>query len=349
MLKIRKWPVIMFWIIFLVVGFASWQLTMIFLHLDIPIRWWSFAPTLGLLHVIFAYVLLEGLFIIPIDEKLRYRLSFLISVGFGCLLWWGHPYSWAVITSVVLGSFLGCLLATRRHLGLWEDNFPPSKEIRDAVYQIHREILGDLPGVPLPKRVFDLVLSKIGLVIAAPVWLICIFAIWFEDPGPLFFVKNSVGKGGCNFHQFKFRTMVRGAEVTTGPIMASEGDLRSTKVGKFLRKTALDELPQLINILRGDMSFVGPRPQRTVLVYDYLKTMPEFTERHRVLPGLAGLAQVAGHYYITPRQKLRYDRVYSRHASLGFDLKLILLAFGLVFYLRWKPGGADRIPRNWLH
>jgi lipopolysaccharide/colanic/teichoic acid biosynthesis glycosyltransferase len=143
--------------------------------------------------------------------------------------------------------------------------------------------------------------------------------------------------------------MVRGAEVKTGPIMASEGDLRSIKVGRFLRKTALDELPQLINILRGDMSFVGPRPQRTVLVYKYLQTMPEFAERHRVLPGLAGLAQVAGHYYITPRQKLRYDRIYSRHASLGFDLKLILLAFGLVFYLRWKPGGADRIPRNWLH
>jgi lipopolysaccharide/colanic/teichoic acid biosynthesis glycosyltransferase len=349
MLKNRIWQIIPFWIIFPIVGIASWQLTMIFLHWDIPIRWWSFGLAIGLLHVIFLYSLLEGLFIIPIKQKLLYRFSFLISVGFGVFLWWGHPYFLAVTAAMVSGSFLGCLIATRRHLGFWEDNFPPTKEIRDAVYQKHLDIIGDPPEVSLPKRIFDMVLSMIGLVISAPVWVISLFAIWFEDPGPLFFVKNSVGKGGRNFHQFKLRTMVRDAEVTTGPIMAAERDLRSIKVGRFLRKTALDELPQLINILRGDMSFVGPRPQRTVLVYEYLQTMPEFAERHRALPGLAGLAQVAGHYYITPRQKLRYDRIYTRHASLGFDLKLILLAFGLVFYLRWKPGGADRIPRNWLH
>jgi lipopolysaccharide/colanic/teichoic acid biosynthesis glycosyltransferase len=131
--------------------------------------------------------------------------------------------------------------------------------------------------------------------------------------------------------------------------MAVEQDTRALRVGQLLRKTALDELPQLFNILRGDMSFVGPRPQRTVLVYSYLKTMPEFAERHRALPGLAGLAQVAGTYYITPRQKLRYDRIYAQHASLGFDFKLIFLAFALVFYLRWKPGDVDRIPRHWLH
>jgi lipopolysaccharide/colanic/teichoic acid biosynthesis glycosyltransferase len=143
--------------------------------------------------------------------------------------------------------------------------------------------------------------------------------------------------------------MVRGAEAATGPVMAAEDDTRALKIGRFLRKTALDELPQLFNILKGDMSFVGPRPQRTVLVYQYLILMPEFAERARTLPGLAGLAQVAGNYYITPRQKLRYDRVYAKNASLGFDLKLIALAFGLVFYLRWKPGGTNRIPRRWLH
>jgi lipopolysaccharide/colanic/teichoic acid biosynthesis glycosyltransferase len=324
-------------------------LTMIFLRWDIPIRWWSLGLTLGLLHAIFTVALLEGLLIIPINRKQLYRLSFMISAGFGILLWWGNPLDWVVLPAVILGSFFGCLIATRQHLGIWEDNFPPSKEIRDAVYQKHREIIGDPPAESRPKRIFDLVLSILGLVLSAPVWLICLFAIWFEDPGPLFFVKNSVGKGGRNFHQFKLRTMVRGAEVSTGPIMASEEDLRSFKVGRFLRKSALDELPQLINILLGDMSFVGPRPQRTVLVYEYLQTMPEFAERHRVLPGLAGLAQVAGHYYISPRQKLRYDRIYAQHASLGFDLKLIALAFGLVFFLRWKPGGADRIPRHWLH
>lgn len=349
MLKNTPWQTILAWIIIPVAGIASWQLTMIFLHWNIPIRWWSLGLASGVLHVILAFVLLEGLLIIPTNEKLLYRMAFLISAGLGILLWWGHPFAWAALPAVILGSFLGCLIATRHHLGFWEDNYPPPKEIRDSVYQKHLEIIGNPPPEPLPKRIFDLLLAIIGLLLSAPVWLLCLFAIWFEDPGPLFFVKNSVGKGGRNFHQFKLRTMVRGAEVTTGPIMASEEDMRSFKVGRFLRKTALDELPQLINILRGDMSFVGPRPQRTVLVYEYLRTMPEFAERHRVLPGLAGLAQVAGHYYISPRQKLRYDRIYARHASLGFDLKLIGLAFVLVFYLRWKPGGADRIPRAWLH
>ncbi|MCK4961598.1 MAG: sugar transferase, partial [Anaerolineales bacterium] len=113
-------------------------------------------------------------------------------------------------------------------------------------------------------------------------------------------------------------------------------------------KTALDELPQLLNILRGDMSFVGPRPQRTVIVHAYLKEMPEFAERHRIRPGISGLAQVAGSYYITPRQKLRYDRLYGRYASLGFDIKLIMLAFLLVFWLRWRKDWNGRLPRRWL-
>ena len=115
MLKNRNWQIIPFWIIFPVAGIVSWQLTMIFLHWDIPIRWWNFGLAIGLLHVIFSYSLLEGLFIIPINANLRYRLSFLISVGFGVLLWWGHPYSWAVIPAVVFGSFLGCLIAPRRN------------------------------------------------------------------------------------------------------------------------------------------------------------------------------------------------------------------------------------------
>jgi lipopolysaccharide/colanic/teichoic acid biosynthesis glycosyltransferase len=169
-----------------------------------------------------------------------------------------------------------------------------------------------------------------------------------EDPGPIFFVKNSVGKGGVNFHQLKFRTMVYNAESVTGPILARRDDSRTLSIGRFLRKTALDELPQLFNILLGQMSFVGPRPQRTVLVYEYLQEIPEFAERHRVLPGLSGLAQVVGNYYSTPRQKLRFDRIYAQHASLGFDLKLLVLAFLIVFWLRWRPDWDGRIPRSWM-
>ena len=147
-----------------------------------------------------------------------------------------------------------------------------------------------------------------------------------------------------NLRQFKLRTMVRGAEEHTGPGLAQLGDQRVLRVGRLLRKTALDELPQLVNILAGQMSFVGPRPQRTVLVREYLQKMPEYAWRHQVLPGIAGLAQVAGDYYLTPRQKLRFDRLYIRYSGLGFDLKLILLACLITFWLRWQKDWDGRAP-----
>jgi lipopolysaccharide/colanic/teichoic acid biosynthesis glycosyltransferase len=179
--------------------------------------------------------------------------------------------------------------------------------------------------------------------------LFSVFLIWLEDPGPVLFVKNSVSRGGVNFHQYKLRSMVREAEIDTGPVLASEDDQRVLWIGRLLRKTALDELPQLINIMRGEMSFVGPRPQRTVLVYGYLQKMPEYAERHRVRPGLAGLAQVAGDYYLTPRQKLRFDRLYIQNANLGFDLRLLIAAFLITFWYRWQKGWNGRLPRRLLH
>lgn len=142
--------------------------------------------------------------------------------------------------------------------------------------------------------------------------------------------------------------MVRGAEDSTGPVLASERDDRVLGMGYLLRKTALDELPQLLNILKGEMSFVGPRPQRTVLVQSYLRELPEYAQRHRVLPGLAGLAQVAGDYYLSPRQKLRFDRLYIKYTSLGFDLKLIFLAFMITFWYRWHKDWDGRLPRKLL-
>jgi lipopolysaccharide/colanic/teichoic acid biosynthesis glycosyltransferase len=193
-----------------------------------------------------------------------------------------------------------------------------------------------------------LALAGLGILLSSPVWVLLSVLIWVEDPGPILFVKNSVGRGGVNFRQLKFRSMVRQAERETGPVLAEEGDRRVLRIGRLMRKTALDELPQLINILKGEMSFVGPRPQRTVLVREYVREMPEYAERHVVPPGLAGLAQVAGSYYITPRQKLRFDRLYVRHASLGFDLRLLAVAFLVVFYLRWRPRWNGRLPRRWL-
>ncbi len=247
------------------------------------------------------------------------------------------------------GAFCGGLLVTGLDEGLWEDNAPPSPQIRAEVQQKHRDVLGPVQQEAVSRRLLYPGLALLGLVLTGPIFLTCALLIWLEDPGPVFFIKNSTGKSGMNFRQFKFRTMIRGAETGTGPVMADEHDPRVLVCGRFLRKSALDELPQLINILRGEMSFVGPRPQRTVLVHGYLQQNPAYAYRHTVLPGLSGLAQVAGDYYLTPGQKLRFDRLYIRHASPGFDLKLLLLACLIAFWFRWQRDWKGRLPRALLH
>lgn len=263
------------------------------------------------------------------------------------LFHWRYAAAWVLISW--LGSFAGGLIVTARAQGIWEDNAPPPEAIQETVVELHQAFMNKPQTIPFPKRFFDFFLSLSGVVVSFPVWLLAIFLIWLEDPGALLFVKNSVGRGGINFRQFKLRTMVRGAEESTGPVMTQEGDPRILRTGRFLRKSHLDELPQLINILKGEMSVVGPRPQRTVLVYGYLKEIPEYAERHRVLPGLAGLAQVAGSYFLSPRQKLRLDRLYIQRMSLGFDLRILLAAFMIAFWFRWQNDWDGRLPRWLLH
>ncbi len=290
-----------------------------------------------------------------LDRGWRLRLAFILpflvfflgGTFFYNELSWKIPLGWYLMA--LLGVSAGALLSTGFSMPLWENNYPPSQQVVDEVFQRHRVEIGEPAPNPPGKRAFDVSLAFFGLIFSSPLWLLISLLLWLEDPGPIFFVKNSVGKGGRNFHQYKFRTMVAGAESDTGPILASEGDERVLFSGRLLRKTALDELPQLINILKGEMSFVGPRPQRTVLVRDYLDEIPSYAERHLVLPGLAGLAQVAGDYYLTPRQKLRFDRLYVRYASLGFDIKLLCLGFLIAFWYRWKPGWNGRLPRRLLH
>ncbi|MFH1523952.1 MAG: sugar transferase, partial [Chloroflexota bacterium] len=286
---------------------------------------------------------------LPMRSAWAYRAAFMGSSGILLAHWlvsllFQQTVKPGWISMALPGIFLGCLLASSQQYGLWENNFPPSEIVCAEVLHQHQIWLGSLPPTPFLKRTFDFSLAFLGLILSTPIWLLSAWLLWMEDPGTLLFVKNSVGRGGINFHQFKFRTMIRNAEDQSGPRLADERDKRTLRVGHFLRKTALDELPQLLNILRGEMSFVGPRPQRTVLVHQYLPTLPAYAERHRVLPGLSGLAQVMGSYYISPQQKLRLDRIYVRHASLGFDLKLIILAFLVVFYLRWKKNWNGRIP-----
>jgi lipopolysaccharide/colanic/teichoic acid biosynthesis glycosyltransferase len=138
------------------------------------------------------------------------------------------------------------------------------------------------------------------------------------------------------------------AEADTGPIASDARDSRVLKVGRVLRKTALDELPQLINILVGEMSFVGPRPLRSVVEVENIHQIPGYTHRYNTLPGLAGLAQICGDNLLPSRDKLRYERVYAQHAGVLFDIKLVVIACLIVFYLRWKKDWDGRIPRSWI-
>lgn len=193
------------------------------------------------------------------------------------------------------------------------------------------------------KRAFDIFLALFGLIISAPMWAVISILIKLESRGPIFFYKICYSKNGKIFRQWKFRSMVHNAEKDSGPVLAGEKDKRITRVGWFLRKTAMDELPQLVNILTGDMSFVGPRPQRVVLVdSDYANRIPDYHRRHIVRPGLTGLAQVYGRYNTPQKNKLKYDLLYVKKYNLLLDLKLILMSFLITFRAKWQERGKER-------
>lgn len=310
---------------------------------------------LMILTLVLAFSLQRVLIFSPLNLKpaWTYRLGFLISAGLAVGLWSpdllraGTPQPvWMV--GGVIGAFLGGLLASGLTYGFWEENLPPSQLVKEEVRAFHLKVIGQPRVGPRAKHLFDFLLAAFGIVIFMPLSALIAFIIWFQDPGPVIFVKNSVGKGGINFQQLKFRTMVRDAEALTGPILAGRDDRRILWIGRFLRKTALDELPQLVNILRLEMSFVGPRPQRTVLVHQYLQDIPRYAHRHTVRPGISGLAQVVGHYYISPLQKLRFDLIYIHHVGLAFDLKLLFVALVIVFWLRWQKDWNGHTPQSWL-
>lgn len=157
-----------------------------------------------------------------------------------------------------------------------------------------------------------------------------------EDGWPIFYFQKRVGKRERIFRAIKFRSMVKNAEKYTGPVWAEENDSRVTRIGRILRATAFDELPQLLSILKGDMSFVGPRPERPELVHQFNGAFPDFNLRHMVKPGLTGLAQVYGRYDTPPQHKLKYDLLYVKKQSFWLDLKLILLSFWITFRGKWE-------------
>ena len=196
------------------------------------------------------------------------------------------------------------------------------------------------------KRLFDATLSAVGLVVSAPLWCVIPAAIKIEDGGPVFFPQERVGLDGRVFLALKFRSMRPDAEKLSGPVQAKEHDPRVTRVGRVLRATAMDELPQLVNILRGDMSFVGPRPLRPGEVdvrgdgqMVALEQIPGYKERHAVRPGLTGLTQVYAPRDISRTSKFRLDRLYMKRAGFWLDMRLIVLSFWITGRGQWEARG----------
>ena len=196
------------------------------------------------------------------------------------------------------------------------------------------------------KRALDVVLSGVGLVLSMPIWLAAAAAIRLEDGGPIFFRQDRVGRRGRVFQVLKFRSMIPDAEARFGALQASANDARITRVGRILRATAMDELPQLLSIFRGDMSFVGPRALRPGEIevhgsgrHEALEEVPGFEERCQVTPGLTGVAQVFAPRDIPRRQKFRYDLLYIRRRSFALDLRLIILSFWITFRGTWEARG----------
>ena len=190
---------------------------------------------------------------------------------------------------------------------------------------------GLTPVQRLCKRLMDIVLSLIAVVIALPILLIVAIAIKIEDGGPVFYRQKRVTIGGKEFNILKFRSMIVDAEKDGKSIPATQGDPRITKVGKIIRATRIDELPQILNILKGDMSIVGPRPERVEHVEEYTRELPEFAYRLKVKGGLTGYAQIYGKYNTSAYDKLRLDLMYIENYTFMLDIKLILMTVRVMF------------------
>ena len=174
------------------------------------------------------------------------------------------------------------------------------------------------------KRIIDIISGVIGLIITSPLWLYVVIKIKTEDWGPVFFVQERVGRNGRLFRMYKFRSMVVGAEKKGLGVFVRTDDERITKIGKLIRKTSIDELPQLINVLKGEMSVVGPRPTLKYQVERYNK---EQKRRLLVKPGITGWAQINGRNNMTWPEKIKLDLWYVDHWSIGLDLKIIFKTF----------------------
>jgi exopolysaccharide biosynthesis polyprenyl glycosylphosphotransferase len=182
----------------------------------------------------------------------------------------------------------------------------------------------------LLKRAIDAAAAAAGLLLAAPPALAAALAVKLSSPGPVFFSQERRGRYGQDFRIYKFRTMVADAEAQSGPVLSTLDDPRITAAGRVLRRLRIDEIPQLWNVLKGDMSLVGPRPERPAFADQFTAENPLYARRHLVRPGLTGLAQIHGRYDTDYRHKLRYDVIYINSMSLAADLRILLATIRIV-------------------
>lgn len=193
------------------------------------------------------------------------------------------------------------------------------------------------PWLRAAKRTIDVLLSSLGLLVFAPFGLLVALAIKLESPGPVFFRQIRVGQGDKPFSLIKFRSMCKDAEKNSGAVWAQKNDCRVTRLGRILRMTRIDEIPQLMNVLRGEMSLVGPRPERPEFVRTLKERIPYYSERHYVKPGVSGWAQVRYPYGASVEdavEKLRYDLYYIKNISVFLDFKIILKTVAVMLFCR---------------
>ena len=183
----------------------------------------------------------------------------------------------------------------------------------------------------IQKRIFDVFIATISIIITSPIMIIIAIAIKIDSKGPIVFKQKRITIDGKEFTMYKFRTMINNAEEETGPVLAKIDDKRITKVGNILRKIRLDELLQFFNVLKGDMSIVGPRPERKEIIEKIIKELPEYKIREQVKAGITCIAHIKGDYYTEPKIRLEYDKMYMKNWSLKKDIKIIFMTITKIF------------------
>lgn len=205
--------------------------------------------------------------------------------------------------------------------------------------------IGELPVIVFPsliskkwnfRRFWERIFAAVSVTLLLPIFVVIALFIRLDSRGPIFYGQERVGQRGKTFKLWKFRTMIHGAEDQTGPVLCRENDERVTRAGFILRRTHLDELPQLWNIVRGEMNWVGPRPERPVFVRKFEQSIPSYTLRHLVSPGLTGEAQVHADYDASPEAKLTYDLQHLQRQGMLGDAKVLLATIPALFHRKGR-------------